>query len=54
MEMDNPGCEFYDYEPNEHRRCWLLGYRISCGSEKCKKARAEYEAKEGAKKDTKK
>lgn len=37
--MFNLSCEFYDYEPNEHRRCILLGYCFSCGSQECKKAR---------------
>lgn len=51
--MFNLSCEFYDYEPNEHRRCILLGYCFSCGSQECKKARAEYEAEKCTKKDIK-
>ena len=41
--MFNPNCEFYDEEPNEYRKCFLLGYRINCDSQECKKARSDYE-----------
>lgn len=37
--MDNINCEWMFYEPNECKKCLLLGYHYSCGSQECKKAR---------------
>ena len=31
-------CKYIDYEPNEHCRCYLLGYQMRCGSKECKEA----------------
>lgn len=45
MTLNNYSCEYIDYVPNEHCRCFLLGYRIACGSKEC------IEAKENAKKN---
>lgn len=37
--MDNLNCEWFYEEPNECRKCLLLGYHYSCGSQECKEAR---------------
>lgn len=37
--MDNINCEWMFYEPNECKKCLLLGYHYFCGSQECKEAR---------------
>lgn len=40
---DRLDCEWFYYEPNECKKCLLIGYSFCCGSKECKKVRAEYE-----------
>ena len=41
--MNNLNCEYFYEEPNECRKCLLLGYHYSCGSQECKEAQHEQE-----------
>lgn len=43
--MDNINCEWMFYEPNECKKCLLLGYHYSCGSQECKEARENEKTK---------
>lgn len=38
MTLDKISCPNYLYEPNEYKKCYLLGYCFCCGSDKCKEA----------------
>ena len=49
MRVYDLGCEYLDYEPNEHCRCVLLGYNFRCGSKTCKEAILEDRESENAK-----
>lgn len=42
---DNANCPYFFYEPNECKKCLLLGYNYSCGGDDCKK-RLEKERQE--------
>ena len=38
MTLDKISCPNYLYEPNEYKKCYLLGYHYCCGSDECKQA----------------
>lgn len=39
LQGQNNSCEWFFEEPEECRKCLLLGYQFSCGSKQCLEAR---------------
>ena len=48
---DRVDCEWFYYEPNECKKCLLIGYSFCCGSKECKGAKEKYEKFQKREKD---